>query len=40
MLKLVKLSNANYPLLIEMMDEWTADESSITPYVISKKRLS
>lgn len=36
MLRLVKLSNENYPLLIEMMDEWTAVESSITPYVISK----
>lgn len=36
MLELVKLNSENYPLLIEMMDEWTSVESDITPYAIAK----
>lgn len=36
MLKLVKLNTENYPLLCEMMDEWTAVEAVIVPRAISK----
>ena len=36
MLKLVRLSAENYPLLCEMMDEWTASEAVIIPRAISK----
>lgn len=36
MLKLVKLNTENYPLLCEMMDEWTAAEQGIVPRAISK----
>lgn len=36
MLELVKLDFDNYDLLCEMMDEWTASESNITPKAINK----
>ena len=36
LLKLVRLSAENYPLLCEMMDEWTASEAVIIPRAISK----
>ena len=36
MLKLVKLNTENYPLLCEMMDEWTSDDEVIVPRAISK----
>jgi len=36
MLKLVKLTAGNYPLLIDMMDEWTATGEKIVPYAIRK----
>lgn len=36
MLRLVKLTVDNYPLLIEMMDEWTAAGEKIVPYAIRK----
>lgn len=36
MLKLVKLNRENYPLLVEMMDEWTAAGEKIVPYAIRK----
>ena len=36
MLKLVKLTNENHPLAVEMMDEWTAAEELIVPYAIRK----
>ncbi len=35
-LKLVKLDKDNYPLLTEMMDEWTATDEQIVPYAIRK----
>lgn len=36
MLKLVKLNEDNYPLLIDMMDEWTATGEKIVPWAIVK----
>ena len=36
MLKLVKLTHDNYPLLIDMMDEWTLSGEKIVPYAIRK----
>ena len=36
MLKLVKLDRHNYPLLLDMMDEWTATDEKIIPYAIKK----
>lgn len=36
MLKLVKLNTENYPLLCEMMDEWTLADEVIVPRAISK----
>lgn len=36
MLQLVKLTAENYPLLVEMMDEWTAAGEKIVPYAIRK----
>ena len=36
MLQLVKLTADNHPLLIEMMDEWTAAGEKIVPYAIRK----
>lgn len=36
MLKLVKLSYEYYPLLVEMMDEWTATGEKIVPHAIKK----
>lgn len=36
MLRLVKLTADNYPLLIDMMDEWTASGEKIVPYAIRK----
>ena len=36
MLKLVKLTAENYPLLVEMMDEWTAAGEKIVPWAIRK----
>ena len=36
MLRLVKLQREHMPLLIDMMDEWTQAESSITPWSIWK----
>ena len=36
MLKLVRLERWHLPLLIDMMDEWTQAESSITPWSIWK----
>lgn len=36
MLKLVKLTAENHPLLIEMMDEWTRTGEKIVPYAIRK----
>ena len=35
-LKLVKLNKENYPLLVDMMDEWTGTDESIVPYAIRK----
>lgn len=37
MLTLVKLDRKHMPLLIDMMDEWTQAESSVTPWTIWKK---
>ena len=36
MLKLVKLNTENYPLICEMMDEWTSADEVIVPRAISK----
>ena len=36
MLKLVKLNIENYPLICEMMDEWTLADEVIVPRAISK----
>lgn len=36
MLKLVRLTEQNYPLFIEMMEEWTAAGEKIIPYSIRK----
>ncbi len=36
MLRLVKLTADNYPLLIDMMNEWTASGEKIVPYAIRK----
>lgn len=36
MLKLVRLTKENYPLLVEMMDEWTAAGEKIVPWAIAK----
>lgn len=36
MLRLVKLNNENFDLLIDMLDEWTAAEESVVPYAIVK----
>lgn len=36
MLTLVKLTEETYPLLVEMMEEWTAAEEHIVPYSIRK----
>ena len=36
MLKLVKLTAENYPLLVEMMDEWTQANEKIVPWAIRK----
>lgn len=36
MLKLVKLERKYYPLLIDMMDEWTKSGERIIPYAIRK----
>ncbi len=36
MLKLVRLQKDNYPLLCEMMEEWTAADERIIPYSIRK----
>lgn len=36
MLKLVKLNTENYPLICEMMDEWTLADEVIVPRAISK----
>jgi len=36
MLKLVKLTADNHPLLVDMMDEWTASSEKIVPYAIRK----
>lgn len=36
MLKLVRLNEKNYPLLIDMMDEWTTAEEDIIPWAIAK----
>ncbi len=36
MLKLVKLEEAYMPQLADMMDEWTAADEKIIPYVITK----
>jgi len=36
MLRLVKLTKENYPLLTDMMDEWTASGEKIVPYAIRK----
>ena len=36
MLKLVKLQREHMPLLIDMMDEWTASGEDITPWSISQ----
>lgn len=36
MLRLVKLDSQNYPLLVDMMDEWTATDERIVPYAIRK----
>ena len=36
MLRLVKLTRENYPLLVDMMDEWTATGEKIVPYAIRK----
>ena len=36
MLKLVRLTAENYPLLIEMMNEWTQTGEKIVPYAIRK----
>lgn len=35
-LELVKLCKENYPLLVEMMDEWTSSNEKIIPYAIRK----
>lgn len=35
MIRLVKLQREHMPLLIDMMNEWTQAESSITPWAIS-----
>jgi len=35
-LRLVKLTRENHPLLVEMMDEWTAAGEKIVPYAIRK----
>lgn len=36
MLKLVKLTPENYPLLVDMMDEWTSTGETIVPWAIRK----
>lgn len=36
MLKLVKLDRNNHPLLVDMMDEWTATGEKIIPWAIRK----
>ncbi len=36
MIVLTKLSKANYPLLCDMMQEWTATEESIIPFSIRR----
>lgn len=36
MFKLVKLNKENYPLLVDMMDEWTNSNEKIVPYAIRK----
>lgn len=36
MLKLVKLERKYYPLLIDMMNEWTESGERIIPYAIRK----
>lgn len=36
MLKLVKLERKYYPLLLDMMEEWTATDEKIIPYAIRK----
>lgn len=36
MLRLVRLTEENYPLLVEMMEEWTAAGEKIIPYSIRK----
>ena len=36
MLKLVKLDRPSYPMLLDMMDEWTATDEKIIPYAIRK----
>lgn len=36
MLKLVKLERKYYPLLVDMMDEWTKSGERIIPYAIVK----
>lgn len=33
-MKLVKLTKENYPLVVEMLDEWTNVEKDITPWAI------
>lgn len=35
-IELVKLTKENYPLLVEMLDEWLSLEDDITPYAIAK----
>lgn len=36
MLKLVRLTRENYPLLVDMMDEWTSTGEVIVPWAIRK----
>lgn len=36
MLKLVKLERKYYPLLVDMMNEWTKSGERIIPYAIVK----